>query len=221
MKILSYFSGLLPIIVFLIFRKRNKEEQLWVIFFYTLSSFLADNISGLLKTNSNQGFYIYSGFTIIEYSLFAYFFYLNFSSRKLKRFMIAGSIVFWGFAIYNLINRQSHEFDSVPASLESIFIICFCIAFFYEQLKITEIPLNYSSKEFWIVITIFLYMAATFILFVSTYYMSEEERKEYWSIALIANIVKNLLLCIAFSIKSNSNKKSLIIKSQNILEKQQ
>jgi hypothetical protein len=43
-------------------------------------------------------------------------------------------------------------------------------------------------------------MSATFFLFISTMYFTPEERKAYWFINYISNIIKNLLLAIAFII---------------------
>ena len=208
---LSSISGLLPIIFFLVFFKRNKEGMLLVVFFYTLTSFSVDVSFVAVKAESYR-FYATSCFTIIELTFFTIFLYLNIESAIIKKVMIFCSLAFLPFAIYSMTKITDPKFDSFPASVECILIIFYCILFFYEQLKTPEISLVYSSKRFWIIIAILLYFAATFILFVSTAYMTEEERRSYWSIALIANIIKNILLCIAFTL--NSSIKNIITSFQ-------
>ena len=215
LHLLNLISGLLPIIFFLLFKQRNRKKELWVIFFYKIISFATDSFFLFFSKTKDTEFYLFSVFTIIEYALFSIFLYLNYESNRIKQFLIVISVVFLGFAGYNLINRANHKFDSLPASLESILIITYSILFFYEQLKNPENTFVYSSKKFWIVIAMLLYLAATFILFISTAYMSEQERLEYWPINLIANITKNLFLIIAFSLKIEKDA-ILIRKSYNI-----
>ncbi len=213
---LSSISGLLPIIFLLVFLKRNKEGMLLVVFVYALISFSVD-VSYVLVKSESYRFYAASCFTIIELTLFTIFLYLNIESAAIKRVLIFCSLAFFPFAIYSMIKITDPKFDSVPASIECILIISYCILFFYEQLKTPEISFVYSSKRFWIIIAILLYLAATFILFVSTAYMTEEERKAYWAIALIANIIKNILLCVAFTMRAEKNNKSPVAsKSYNI-----
>ncbi len=203
---LGFISDLLPIFFFLLFFNRNKEKELWVVFIYII---IACAIDGLfykfrishIKLSKVTEFYVFSAFTIIEYSLFAIFFYLNYKLPIFKKLLAGFSVIFLGLEMYNLLQSQNDRFDSLPASLESILIIAYSILFFYEQLKTPDSNFIYSTKKFWVVIAIFLYLAATFILFISTLYMSDEDRGTYWSINLIANIIKNVFICIAFALK--------------------
>src|SRR5690606_37501542 len=136
---LSLFSGLLPIIFFLVFRNRNKEGRLWVIFAYTITSIITDFVFNSFDLPQEAKFYLFSFFTILEYSLFALFLYLNLQSLNIKRAIIAGSALFFGFALFNIINTVNYNFDSLPASIESILVIIFCVSFLYEQINDTEV----------------------------------------------------------------------------------
>ncbi len=206
---LSFISDSLPIIFFLLFFNRNKEKELWVVFIYNLISFTTDGYFYKGHPSKVTEFYLFSVFTIIEYSLFSIFFYLCYKSAAFKKLLIACSVLFLGFEIYNLLQPTTDRFDSLPASMESILIIAFSILFFYEQLKTPDSNFIYSTKKFWVVIAIFVYLAATFILFISTFYMSEKERVVYWPINLIANIIKNVFICIAFALKPEKKFKTI------------
>jgi hypothetical protein len=107
--------------------------------------------------------------------------------------------VFLILALYFIFNKnKSNDFDAIPASLESTLIIIFCVCFFFEQIRDMEVSFIYSSKTFWIIVAILIYMSATFFLFISAQYFTQEERKAYWFINFISNVIKNILLAIAF-----------------------
>ena len=196
---ISVLSGLLPIILFLVFLRRNKEKNLWVIFLYTVLSLITDiAFRNLPAGDENAEFYLFSFFTIIEYSIFTTFIFLQISSKVVKWFIGIISIGFYGFAIYNITRGQSSNFDSLSASVECVLVILFCIFFFAEEIKNPEVSFIYSSKVFWVTTAVLLYLAATLFLFISAPYFTEEQMDSYWSINFISNILKNILLSIAF-----------------------
>lgn len=201
LKSLSILSGILPIIFFLIFLKRNNERKLWVVFIYVALSFLTDSTLSELPPNSPMKFYVFSFFTVMEYTLVSLFLYFSFKSKRIKQIIVGAAPVFILLVLYYLFNKnKSNNFDAIPASLESILIIVFCVCFFFEQIRDMEVSFVYSSKTFWIVVAILIYMSATFFLFISTQYFTQEERKAYWFINYISNIIKNALLAVAFII---------------------
>jgi hypothetical protein len=199
LKIISVFSGLLPIVLFLVFFKRNNESKLWVIFLYAILSVFTDAaFSAIPKDEENAEFYLFSLFTIIEYSIFTIFIFLQIKSKLIRWIIGIISLLFYGFAIYNVLKAQENNFDSLPASIECVFVILFCILFFFEQMRNTEVSFIYSSKVFWVTASVLLYLAATLFLFISAAYLTPDEMDAYWSINFISNILKNILLSIAF-----------------------
>lgn len=196
---ISVLSGLLPIILFLVFLRKNKEKNLWVIFLYTVLSLITDiAFRNLSAGDETAEFYLFSFFTIIEYSIFSMFIFLQISSKAVKWFIACVSIGFYGFAIYNITRGQNSNFDSLSASVESVLVILFCIFFFAEEIRNPEVSFIYSSKAFWVTTAVLLYLAATLFLFISAPYFTAEEKDSYWSINFISNILKNILLSIAF-----------------------
>lgn len=158
---------------------------------------------------------MFSFFTVMEYTLFSLFLYLSIKSKLIKKVIVGAAPLFIISVLYFFFNKnQSNNFDAIPASLESILIIVFCVCFFFEQIRDMEVSFVYSSKTFWIIVAILIYMSATFFLFISTQYFTQEERKTYWFINYISNIIKNLLLVIAFIIP-NYKPKSLAERPYN------
>lgn len=172
---------------------------------YVLLSFIVDNVILSIPKDSQQvKIYFFSFFTVVEYTVFSIFLYLNFKSTKIKRIILGAFPLFYIIVSYYIINKnESNYFDAIPASLESILIIIFSVCFFFEQIRDMEVSFIYSSKTFWIIVAILVYMSATFFLFVSAEFVSQEERRSYWFINSISNLIKHILLTVAFIIPNH------------------
>jgi len=115
-------------------------------------------------------------------------------------------LAFIAFAIIDsiFINKDV-GFDSFAIGVESIIIILFCIYYLYTQLKGVYDLRIYSSFNFWVVITFLIYFCGTFFLYLMTDSMhhSVSFQKQYFIINISFNILKNILLCIAMTMKLN------------------
>lgn len=195
---MSSLSTLLLIIFFLIFLKRNYDKKYWVILLYSVASLITDIFIEL----GFDRFYCCSFFTWIEYGFFSYFFYLTFNTPSFKR-LVAWLFPFFTVAlIYCVINdyKSTNNFDYLSSSFESILLIIISILFFYEQITKPEVAFLYSSKTFWIICAILIYMSATLLLFISSSLLSENMvNNPFWKINSVATIIKNILLGYAIS----------------------
>lgn len=205
LRTLSINSGFLPIIIFLLFLNRNKDDKLWVIFLYTILSLITDYSYNIIGTSKKIEFYIYSFFTVIEFSLGAIFLYFNINSNLFKKILIFCSGLFFVISIYNLFQQEFENFDSLTASVECILIIFFSILFLYDQIKEPELTFISSSKKFWIIVAFFLYLSSTLFLFIYASKLTKHEMSYYWKINFVFNILKNVLFSIAFLMKNNTN----------------
>jgi hypothetical protein len=145
-----------------------------------------------------QRFYLFSVFTIIEYSFFSYFFFLTFQKEALRKAVLALYVFFKLIALASLVLTTDYTFDSVCAPVESILVILLSILFFYEQMSNPGNLMILASKSFWIIVAFLIYLSVSLFLFVSTSYLSHEEHEALWPIAGIANIIKNFLFAVAF-----------------------
>ena len=204
LPLLSVFSGVLPMIFFVCFFKRNRQGGFWVIFFYCLISFLSDNIFHYLEHRVNV-FYLYSGFTICEFVLLSLFIYLSLKTKTFRLFTLIGTLVFFPIAIINILHGSDGSFfDSLSASSESILLIIYSIFFLYEQLTDATVIYVYYLKKFWIVLAILLYFASTLFLFIYAATLTKAEYNNYWPINNIFNILKNILFTVAFIMKKSN-----------------
>jgi ABC-type Fe3+-siderophore transport system permease subunit len=171
-----------------------------VIFFYCILSFLTDLSYDMLKRTFSN-FYVYSSFTIVEYTLFALFLYLCFKEKVFKYILLGCSLIFYGMAFYTLFSQRTADFDSLSASLEAIFIIIYSILFLYEQIKDPAVFYVFYSKNFWIIVAFFIYFSSTLFLFIYAATFTNQQHKIYWGINFIFNILKNIFFSISFAMK--------------------
>ncbi len=116
-------------------------------------------------------------------------------------------ITFIVFALVDLIFMNTGiEFDSIAIGIESIIIILLCIYYLFTQIKGSNSLVMYSTFNFWVVITFLIYFAGTFFLYILAESMRNNIafRNEYFIINIAFNILKNMLLCTAMTMKLNN-----------------
>jgi hypothetical protein len=206
---LAFISEILPIIFYLSFIKRNRGEGLRVIFLYCCISwltepFFVDRLFHLLNLNIPR-YIVYASFTILEFTLFSFFFYTSLQGKRLKYIPIFGALIFYIVAIVNFIKGTADSFDSLPASLEAIMVISYCILLLYEQVNDPHVIFVYNTKKFWIIIAFFLYFSSSLFLFLYAKTFTQTDFDQYWSINNFFEILKNILFSIAFIMKKSEN----------------
>jgi hypothetical protein len=202
-NLLFILSEILPVILYACFTRRNKHEGLQVIFIYCLLSLSTEYLFIILRHRIDK-FYLFASFTIIEYTLVSAFLYSSIKGR-LKYIPAAGSLIFYAMVIINFLTKKSEIFDSLSASVESILLIIYIIIYLYGQIKDPSVMFVYQTKKFWIVIAFFIYFSSTLFLFIYAATFTNQEHKSYWYINNIFDIIKNILFCIAFSMKKSKN----------------
>jgi hypothetical protein len=202
---ISYYSHLLPLLVFFLFLRRNKTTWVKVLLLYVVFSFLVDNLL-LFVEHKKYNYYTYhilSAYTIIEYSIFAFYLHSVIQKKLFRIVIVIGTIGFYLFAIYSLFLSTDMGFDSMSASIESILIVAFCILYLFDQLNKPQVIFIYQEPNFWFVVTFLVYLSGTLFLFISASALEKHIRDKLWEINYFANITKNILLAIAFSTKKS------------------
>lgn len=208
------FSHLLPLVFFLLFKKKTKEKSLWVIFYYIVYCILNESIGYYLHQIHFDNFFIYSFslFTVVEFSFFCLFFFSVLPNDKIKKFVFP---LWLCFTIFSLIDfffiNKMEGFDSFTSGLQTIIIIALCIYYLFVQIRGNTTLSVYSNSNFWIIITFLIYLSGTFFLYIMTENMINDRafRTLYTYINSIFNILKNVLLAIAMMMKSDQPKPEL------------
>ena len=201
---------------FLLFKRKSKNKALKVILFYILYCILNEGLSFYLQSIESLNFkYLLYAFTVFEYSFFCYFTYLIFNSEKTKKIIPIIWIAFILFATVDYIFfNHFNGFDSFTIGIESIIVILLCISYLLIQIKKTNNFLIYSTFNFWVIITFLIYFSGTFFLYLLTDHSRNNPsfQKLYFIINISFNILKNILLCVAMTMKLNDslNQKTII-----------
>jgi hypothetical protein len=157
------------------------------------------NLSELAKLLLN------SIFTIVEFSIFSFFFYLSFPKKRVKQIIVFLSSLFIPGSIYFLFVTLKFfktgviYFDSMSVSISAIIIIFYSIVFLFDLIQRPQIEFVYATFEFWIIVGIMIYFSSTFFLFLQIQRLTSEELESFWGINLIGNVLKNVFFGVAFS----------------------
>jgi hypothetical protein len=164
-------------------------------------------MSFYLQSTDNENFiYLLYAFTVVEYSFICYFIYITLPKSAIKKLV---RFIWIGFILFALIDilyiSTDREFDSFTIGIESIIIFLLCISYFATQLKGSNSLTIYSSFNFWVVITFLIYFCGTFFLYLMTNSISHSAafQRQYFIINISFNILKNILLCVAMTMKLN------------------
>jgi len=114
------------------------------------------------------------------------------------------SFILFALADYVFFSK-THEFDSFASGIEAIIVLMLCMAYLFSQVKGNNSLVIYSTFNFWTVIAFFIYFSGTFFLYLMTDKMrvSVSFQKMYFIINISFNILKNLLLSVAMTMKLN------------------
>jgi hypothetical protein len=196
-----------PLLVFVLFYKRNRSLWVKVLFLYVIFSCLVDTLLLLLDTVSHRStiFNLLSVFTLVEYSVFSYVLYSVITNRMFRGVILASSGIFFVFSIYYFLTVKNNTFDSLPASIESILIVAYSIFYLFDQMNKPQVIFIYQEPHFWFVVAFIIYFSGTLFLFIQASNLTKEVRDNFWKISLISLIIKNILFAIAFSTQKAKN----------------
>ena len=128
------------------------------------------------------------------------------NDRRVKKLLPYIWVIFIVFGIIDYLFITTFKtLNPITASVQSVLIISMCFFYFFDQLRQTNSILIYSSVNFWIVISFLIYVAGTFFLFILADNMIRDKSffAQYVIINASFNILKNILLSVAMTMKSS------------------
>lgn len=203
---ISLYSELIPVIFYILFHKRINDNVLRVIFLLLIGGIIFE-IIGLYSSNKyNNNIFIWNFFTLIETLLLTFFFHKIFENQLVKKITLFLSGIFLAFWGFQQTKNGFQVFDETSLAIEQVFIIAFSIYYLFEQLKTPESTFVYTSPRFWVVIAYFIYMSATFFLFLFLKTFSNDEKSKYLILNSFFIIIKIILLSVAMFMRSKQPK---------------
>ena len=206
LHIISIFSPIISILVFIIFLKRNNAKLKWI-FFYVLTIGLLVDISCLyLIKKGLSTLWLINLFTLVECELLFLFFLFLFEKNKLfKKITLVFAIAYFStWVINNFLVGSIYNYDYLTQTIEFILLLFLCLLYYYQKAKIFGDIFIYNTHEFWLVTALLIYCSGTFFSFFIPINITEKTRDailfEY--ISRIGNILKNILIAIAFCMQN-------------------
>lgn len=154
----------------------------------------------------NSEIYSYRIFTIVEFcSIILYSYYIT-QNNLIKKLIWGTLFLFFCSQLFDVINNNTIDFDSIPVGIASVSILVVSILVIFNKLT-NENPENLFSPEVIISIAFILFFAGTFFLFILSqqnfYKKSFNETFSY--IVASFNIIKNILITVGVVKYNNYN----------------
>lgn len=193
--ITSILSPFVPLF-FSIKNRRALNKQLGALFLYFLISIIAE-LTDVYKGKNDPTTSIL--FTIAEYSLIVYIFWLELKRKNFKIIISAFSMLFFILTIFSVSYFNDLDLaNDIATTSESILIITLGILYFHKIFTDLDIPKLTNYYYFWLNSAFLLYFSTALFLFLFKSYIKkmDELAPFLWSIHLIINITYNILLAI-------------------------
>jgi hypothetical protein len=190
------YTALLPVILFFLLLHRTAKSRLIIIIItYSFCEFTTNIISFYLR--DLDVLKLYAIFTIIEYLLFALYFYFVINNKAIKKLIIFSSGCFIFFSIIYALTIQNKTLDTVPIGIETLLILTFSFYYLYEQMEESSQILIYHRFSFWIVAGIMIYLGGSLFIYLYANEVDQQTRHEYWIFQNAFTIIKNLFFTIS------------------------
>ena len=151
-------------------------------------------------------------YTTLEYSFFAYIFWVNIKQSNLKKIIFLFSILFFCFQIIYFFISQEQRIDSVPVGIETVLILIYIFIYFHQYFNENRTTYIYNDPGFWIVVGILIYLGCNFFFTI----LANQVSKEYWYLTYIPEIIKNILFAVSIIIYKNKPSDSKAMKTSNV-----
>jgi hypothetical protein len=200
------YTALLPVILFFIYFQRTKNSRLLIILITYSWYELTTNLISFYISDASVVI-LYAIFTIAEYLLFAYCFYLVIKKPIIKKIIGVSCLFFVIFSIIYSLSVQYKILDSLPIGIETLLILTFSFYFMYEQMEEPSQILIYHRFPFWIVSGIMIYLAGSFFIYIFANQVDKQTRHEYWVFQNAFTIIKNFFFTISLMVFVKDSKK--------------
>jgi hypothetical protein len=150
-------------------------------------------------------------YDIIEYALLSIFFTVHASNVFVKRIVRYSIIPFIIFCIYDYYNSDKNSYAFLPLVIECLILMTVLIFIFYEKITHSFTTPLYQTSFFWISVAFIVYFSGNFFLFLysKNSFNDESFQNQYTIIYTTFTILKDILLCIAATIKERGNTNNL------------
>lgn len=147
----------------------------------------------------------------ITYLIFIYFFFnYTLASTLNKKIILFCTIFYLSIQIIPFIFKTELFLNSIITTLNTVFILLFCLLYFFEQVRFPKTIFIYTQSAFWNIVGFLVFSAGTFFIFWYNNIInnSQDFNNQYMIIHGMVFLIRNLLFSVAFTIKQDRQRLS-------------
>ena len=152
--------------------------------------------------------YLFRTFTLVEYCLFATFFWLNITKPLGRKLLIFSSIIFLAVLIIDLTSTEFKFINSLSIGIETIIILCFSFYLLFELINNPNVLFVHMDYRFWVILGILLYMSGSFFIYILADTIEARELRRIWPITYLFYIVKGVFFTISILVYKRQSQKN-------------
>ena len=188
----------------MIFHKKILDKSLRVIFVLLAIMLVLDTYGVYRSIYDLPNFISFNISVLIETTLLLFFFIQIFPGKSAKKAIVVVLFFLLTFWLNHFIKRGQSLFLFNCVILENTVVIILSLCYYYQQFLKLNMSYNYLDRRFWTVSSFFLYVSATFVLFLYIPSVSSPEfMKKYYNVNSVFIILRSILLTITFTMKNN------------------
>lgn len=171
----------------------------WLLFSLATEIFVGDILTFVLKLG-NQNIIYYNVYTFFEFGFIALFFYQGSKIPFFKKIVLFTTPLFIAFCLWDMIFLEGvHQLNAISLGVESILLMLFILALFFEISNDVKLTFIEESPVFWILIGLLIYFASTFFLYIFVNKMVSTDPRvadQLWSLNTYSLLVRNIIFCV-------------------------
>ena len=179
------------------------DRSLRVIFVLLVTTLVLDTYGVYRSVYDLPNFVSFNVSVLIETILLLFFFIQVFPAKVAKRVIVVVLFFLLAFWLNHFIKRGQTLFLFNCVILENTVVIILSLCYYYQQFLKMNMSYNYLGRRFWTVSSFFVYVSATFVLFLYIPSVSSPEfMKKYYNVNSVFIILRSILLTITFKINN-------------------
>ncbi|MGH1384643.1 hypothetical protein [Kordia sp.] len=190
---------LLPLIT-IVFRYKRFNTTFKLIALLLVSAGVFALIGNILHRQAINNMVISHLYTIVEYICWSLVYIRLFDTKVVKKLVISSIFLVITFSIVNIFLWQPLDvYNSYSKTVESAFLLCFAIGWFYKIFVDQSIRRLEIHPVFWINSAVLIYFSGAFLLFVTNNFLLEIPLIEYfeaWALHGIFIMIHYLFISI-------------------------
>jgi hypothetical protein len=204
LETIARLSLLLPSFLFFL-RLRSQSRENWVVFLFLIFTVIQQSAVVMShKIHSPEIADLILYFNPLTYLIFIYFFFSYILVGPInKKIILICTISYLALQFVPLLVEPTPTITSIVTTVNTVFILLFCLLYFFEQIRFPKTMFIYTQSSFWSIVGLLVFSAGTFFIFWYNTIIKQSEvfENQYIIIHALIFIIRNLLFSIAFVIK--------------------